>query len=84
MEVQEILDKVDEMYVFYLNSEWCTKNCLEFEKMEKECQNVLDAIKKLKIDRDYYFNKLHDVADIVIGDMHNPLAKQIVEVLDAD
>ena len=35
MEVQEILDKVDEMYVFYLNSEWCTKNCLEFEKMEK-------------------------------------------------
>lgn len=84
MEVQEILDKIDDMFVFYLNSEWCTKNCLEFEKTEKECQEILQAIRQLKTDRDYYFNKLHDVADIVVGDRDNPLAEQIMEVLDVD
>lgn len=84
MELQGILDKIDDMFVFYLNSEWCTKNCMEFEKTEKECQDVINAIKQLKYDKDYYFNKVNEIKDIVIGDMDNPLAKQIVEVIDAD
>ena len=82
MELKDILEKVDEQFVFYLNSEWCSKNNREFEKAEKECQDVLEAIKALKADRDYYFNKLIDVKDLVIQDMENPLAQQIVEVLD--
>ena len=82
MELKDILEKVDEQFVFYLNSEWCSKNSREFEKAEKECQDVLEAIKALKADRDYYFNKLTDVKDLVIQDMENPLAQQIVEVLD--
>jgi hypothetical protein len=81
MELRDVLSKIEEVFVFYLNSEWCSKNDVKFEKAEKEYYDILNTIKEWKQDRDYYFNKLTDIKDLVVCN-EEPLAKQIVEVLD--
>ena len=82
--LQDLLDKIDNAYVFCLNSDYYAKDDEAFNEYEKECSNVLNTIRKMSEQKEYYFEKLCAIKDIVVNNMDNPLAQEIVEVLDGD
>lgn len=82
--LQNLLDKIDDAYVFCLNSDYYANNKEAFNKYEKECLDVLDTVRKMSEQKEYYFEKLCAIKDIVVNNMNNPLAQEIVEVLDGD